>query len=141
VRGAPCNESHGGREASLDKGLVESAAEFFPKALWQRCMVHFYRNVFSHVPASKLREVVLLLKAIHAHTVTPPSAGKVIARLHRHEARQGGRTGRDGHARDLAYYTFPEEHWRRIRTNNPLDRIMREIRRRTRWPTKRYLEM
>ena len=32
----------------------------------------------------------------------------------------------------LAYYAFPEEHWRRIRTNNPLERIMREIRRRTR---------
>src|SRR6266480_6664746 len=31
-----------------------------------------------------------------------------------------------------AYYTFPEEHWRRIRTNNPLERILREIRRRTR---------
>ena len=32
----------------------------------------------------------------------------------------------------LAYYAFPEEHWRRIRTNNPLERIIREIRRRTR---------
>ncbi len=32
----------------------------------------------------------------------------------------------------LVYYAFPEEHWRRIRTNNPLERIMREIRRRTR---------
>jgi putative transposase len=32
----------------------------------------------------------------------------------------------------LAYYAFPEEHWRRIRTNNPLERILREIRRRTR---------
>ena len=67
----------------------------------------------------------------------------------------------------LAYYAFPEEHWRRIRTNNPLERIMREIRRRTRvvgafpdgnsainlaaarlrhiagtrWSTKRYLDM
>lgn len=38
-------------------GLVESAAEFFPQARWQRCMVHFYRNVFSHVPAGKLREI------------------------------------------------------------------------------------
>ena len=47
-------------------GLVESAAEFFPEARWQRCMVHFYRNVFSHVPAGKLREVALMLKAIHA---------------------------------------------------------------------------
>ena len=32
----------------------------------------------------------------------------------------------------LAYYAFPEDHWRRIRTNNPLERILREIRRRTR---------
>jgi putative transposase len=47
-------------------GLVESAAEFYPEARWQRCMVHFYRNVFSHVPAGKLRAVALMLKAIHA---------------------------------------------------------------------------
>ncbi len=32
----------------------------------------------------------------------------------------------------LTYYAFPAEHWRRIRTNNPLERILREIRRRTR---------
>src|SRR3954451_2228508 len=47
-------------------GLVESAAEFYPDARWQRCMVHFYRNVFSHVPATKVREVSPMLKAIHA---------------------------------------------------------------------------
>ena len=34
-------------------GLVESAAEFFPEADWQRCVVHWYRNVFSHVPNGK----------------------------------------------------------------------------------------
>ncbi len=70
-------------------------------------------------------------------------------------------------AETLTYYSFPEEHWRRIRTNNPLERILREIRRRTRvvgafpdgesalnlaaarlrhvagteWSTKRYLSM
>jgi putative transposase len=38
----------------------------------------------------------------------------------------------DERCRDAAYLTFPSEHWRRIRTNNPLERIMREIRRRTR---------
>src|SRR5260370_32705319 len=54
-------------------GLVESAAEFFPEARWQRCMVHFYRNVFSHVPAGRLREVALMLNAIHAHD-DPPAA-------------------------------------------------------------------
>jgi putative transposase len=38
---------------------------------------------------------------------------------------------RNGIAETLTYYSFPASHWRRIRTNNPLERIMREIRRRT----------
>jgi putative transposase len=44
-------------------GLAESAAEFFPDAAWQRCVVHWYRNVFSHVPATKVREIAAMLKA------------------------------------------------------------------------------
>ena len=48
------------------RGLMESAAEYLPEARWQRCMVHFYRNVFSHVPTTKVREVSHMLKAIHA---------------------------------------------------------------------------
>ena len=47
-------------------GLAESAAEFFPDAVWQRCVVHWYRNIFSHVPATKVREIAAMLKAIHA---------------------------------------------------------------------------
>jgi hypothetical protein len=38
-------------------GLAESAAEFFPEAGWQRCVVHWYRNIFSHVPSTKVREI------------------------------------------------------------------------------------
>src|SRR5258708_996742 len=48
-------------------------------------MVHFYRNVFSHVPAGKLREVALMLKAIHAQedlAAAQRKAGEVVARLH-----------------------------------------------------------
>jgi putative transposase len=48
------------------RGLLESAAEYLPGARWQRCMVHFYRNVFSHVPTTKVRDVSHMLKAIHA---------------------------------------------------------------------------
>ena len=47
-------------------GHYESAAEFYPDAGWQRCTVHWYRNIFSHVPAAKMREVADMLKAIHA---------------------------------------------------------------------------
>src|ERR1700749_794815 len=48
------------------RGLTESAAEYLPEARWRRCMVHFYRNVFSHVPSTKVRELSHMLKAIHA---------------------------------------------------------------------------
>ena len=44
-------------------GLVESLGEFYPEALWQRCTVHFYRNVWTAVPTSKGKEVAAMLKA------------------------------------------------------------------------------
>ena len=47
-------------------GLKESVADYYPEAQWQRCMVHFYRNVFSHAPNAKVKEVARMLKAIHA---------------------------------------------------------------------------
>ena len=47
-------------------GLIESLGEFYPKASWQRCIVHFYRNVFTVVPKGKVKEVAAMLKAIHA---------------------------------------------------------------------------
>ena len=151
-------------------GLVESAAEFYPEARWQRCMVHFYRNVFSHVPAGKLRAVALMLKVIHAQESLEAArrkATEVVARLCELRLVKAAELVETAVPETLAYYAFPEEHWRRIRTNNPLERIMREIRRRTRavgafpdgnsalnlaaarlrhiagtrWSTKRYLNM
>jgi len=47
-------------------GLVEAAEEVLPHTDWQRCVVHWYRNVFSHVPNPKVAEVARMLKAIHA---------------------------------------------------------------------------
>jgi len=116
-------------------GLVESASEFFPDTRWQRCVVHWYRNVFSHVPAGKMREVALMLKAIHASESRPAAHKKaleVIARLREMRLARAAEIAERGVEETLDYYAFPEEHWRRIRTNNPLERIMREIRRRTR---------
>ena len=39
-------------------GLIESVAASYPEARWQRCVVHFYRNVFSHVPSTKVRKIL-----------------------------------------------------------------------------------
>jgi len=116
-------------------GLVESIGEFFPDARWQRCTVHFYRNVFSVVPRGRMKEVSMMLKAIHAQEDYAEAQKKALAvadKLDQMKLRKAAEKVRDGAVETLSYYHFPREHWRQIRTNNPLERIMREIRRRSR---------
>ena len=116
-------------------GLVESMGDFFPKAKWQRCIVHFYRNVFTVVPRGKVKSVARMLKAIHASEdkqAAREKAEAVIKKLTSQKLAQAARIVREGIAETLSYYDFPDAHWRRIRTNNPLERILREVRRRTR---------
>jgi putative transposase len=133
-------------------------------------MVHFYRNVFSHVPATKVRDVSQMLKAIHAQECREAADRKARAIVEALRAAKMG-TAADLVERSvsetLSYYAFPDIHWHKIRTNNALERIMREIRRRTRvvgafpdgqsclnlaaarlryiaasaWSTKRYMNM
>jgi len=117
------------------RGLVDSAAEYLPEAAWQRCVAHFYRNVFSHVPATKVREVSHRLKAIHAQESRDTAEQKavtIIADLRAGKMSKAADILEQAVQETLTYYTFPDIHWQKIRTNNPLERIMREIRRRTR---------
>ena len=116
-------------------GLVESMADFFPTAKWQRCIVHFYRNVFTLVPKGKVKSVARMLKAIHASEDKQAALEKaetVIEKLKAQKLNKAAQIVRDGINDTIAYYDFPDAHWRRIRTNNPLERILREVRRRTR---------
>lgn len=151
-------------------GLVESIGDFYPEALWQRCVVHFYRNVFSHVPRGRVREVSLMLKAIHASEskeVARAKAREVIKKLKEMRLGSAAKWVEENIEETLGYYGFPSSHWRRIRTNNPMERIIKEIRRRsrvvgafpdgqsalmlcaarlrhisgTRWGSRRYLDM
>ena len=117
------------------RGLVESVTDYLPEARWQRCMVHFYRNVFSHVPSAKMREVSHMLKAIHAQESRQAAQDKaeaVVAELRRQRMTKAATLVEESIAETLTYYAFPDIHWRKIRTDNPLERIMKEIRRRTR---------
>ena len=116
-------------------GLVECLGDFFPEARWQRCIVHFYRNVFTVVPKGKVKEVVTMLKAIHAQEDRREAVAKLKAvakKLRGMKLAKAAELIEEGGEETLSYYSFPSEHWRRIRTNNPMERIMREIRRRTR---------
>lgn len=116
-------------------GLVESLVDFYPKAKWQRCVVHFYKNVFTIVPKSKVKDVAAMLKAIHAQEDREAAEEKIIAvvkKLKGMRLNKAARLLEQGAAETLSYYAFPSQHWRSLRTNNPLERLMREIRRRTR---------
>ena len=116
-------------------GLVESLAEYYPEAQWQRCTVHFYRNVFTNVPSTKVKEVAAMLKAIHAQEdrqAALEKAAAVIEKLKGMKLATAAKTVEEGIRETLTYTSFPREHWRKLRTNNPMERIMREIRRRTR---------
>ena len=116
-------------------GLSESVGDFYPEAKWQRCIVHFYRNVFSVVPRGKVKHVAMMLKAIHAsedHEAAREKASAVIKKLKAQKLSQAAKKVKESIHETLTYYDFPDAHWRRIRTNNPLERILREVRRRTR---------
>ena len=151
-------------------GLIESLHDFYPTARWQRCTVHFYRNVFTVVPRGKVKHVAMMLKAIHASEdlqAARDKAKSVIQKLKEMKLPKAAKKVEDSIEETLTYYYFPSAHWRRIRTNNPLERILREVRRRTRvvgafpdgnsalmlvaarlrhiagtkWGTRRYLDM
>jgi len=115
-------------------GLIESVAEYYPEADWQRCTVHFYRNVFSHVPRNKTREVAAMLKAIHAQESREAAEAKAANVVEQLKAMRLGKAAdlvASKIAETLTYYAYPPTHWIKLRTNNPMERIMREIRRRT----------
>jgi transposase-like protein len=115
-------------------GLAEAAAECFPEADWQRCTVHFYRNVFSHVPRAKVRMVAAMLKAIHAQESRAAALDKaqdVIGKLKAMKLGAAAKLVEESIEETLTYYAFPSQHWLKIRTNNPMERLLREARRRT----------
>jgi transposase-like protein len=151
-------------------GMVEAIGQVFGNVKYQRCTVHFYRNVFSSVPNSKVKEVAKMLKAIHAQedkAAAVEKAKAVEAKLRKMKLTKAADTVANGVKETLTYMDFPAEHWTRIRTNNVLERINREIKRRTKvvgtfpdgesalmlvcarlrhitssvWGTKRYLNM
>lgn len=115
-------------------GLIEAMAEVFPRARYQRCIVHFYRNVFSVVPRKKVKEVSAMLKAIHAQEdkeAALKKIGDIIEKLKDLKLNEAAGKVETAAYETLTYMDFPREHWRRIRTNNAMERLNREIRRRT----------
>lgn len=114
-------------------GLVEALGETFPDADWQRCTVHWYRNVFSQVPREKVKDVAAMLKAIHAQEDRDSARRKaqdVVEKLRTMRLGKAATVVAEGAEETFSYYSFPREHWLKLRTNNPMERTLKEVRRR-----------
>ena len=115
-------------------GMLETIPEVFPDAKYQRCTVHFYRNIFSATPRKCMKEVAMMLKAIHAQECKEAArekAKQVAAKLREMKLSSAAKKLEDGIDETLSYMDFPSQHWSRIRTNNTIERLNREIKRRT----------
>jgi putative transposase len=116
-------------------GLVESIHDVYPEADWQWCMIHFMRDVFTAVPRTRGKEVAAMLKAIYAQENRKSAQDKaeaVAVRLDEMRLSKAADIVRNVIGDTLTFYDYPSEHRIRIRTNNMLERMNREIRRRTR---------
>ena len=116
-------------------GMLETLNEVFPESRYQRCMVHFYRNVFSVVPRGKIRAVSMLLKAVHSQESKESARAKaqeVSRKLREMRLPLAAKKVDTGIEETLTFMEYPSEHWSRIRTNNMLERVNRELKRRTR---------
>ncbi len=114
-------------------GLVDAIAATLPGAGWQRCRTHFMRNLLTRVPKSAQSFVATMVRTIFAQ----PDAATVLEQ----HARIGDQLQTrfpeaaallEEAAPDLLAFTaFPKEHWRQLWSNNSLERLNKEIRRRT----------
>ena len=153
-------------------GLVSTVNGMLPKARYQRCMVHFMRNVLSKTPPSHREWASAALKAVFAMESRESAlakAGQIATEMESRKLKAAANCLREGIGETTTYLLpeFPDGHRRRIRTNNMIERLNREIRRRTRvvgsfpdgdsalmlvcariryvtaneWSTRRYLDM
>ena len=116
-------------------GLHGIIGDFFPDAKWQRCVVHWYRNAFTMSPWKHVKSIAAMLKAIHAQEDREAAREKatlVAEKLRKMNLNKVAEFVKSTVEETLSYMDFPYEHWTRLRTNNALERIMKEIRRRTR---------
>jgi transposase-like protein len=116
-------------------GLVETLAEFYPEAKWQRCMVHWYRNLNSKLPLKHVKQVMAMAKALHAQESKAAAERKkdeVTRTLREMRLEAAARFIEESFDEVMTYHNFPAEHRKKIRSNNMLERVNREVRRRTR---------
>jgi len=116
------------------EGLKAAICAVLPGATWQRCRTHFARNLHTKVPKAAQPMVSALLRTIFEQpdaASTRAQHGRVVEQLHSLKLTDAAGMLTDATDELLAFSAFPAEHWRQIRSNNPQERLNKEIRRRT----------
>ena len=116
------------------EGIKTAVASELPGVKWQRCVVHFERNVLSHVPASSMAEVTQDLKTIFKvrRKQTALALAEEFVELYGKRFPKAVSVFEAGIGDALTHLSFPGSHHARIRTTNMLERLFKEIKRRTR---------
>ena len=114
-------------------GLVHAVAATLPGAAWQRCRTHFMRNLLTRVPKGAQSFVATMVRSIFAQPdidSVHDQQRRIVAQL---EARfpEAAALLEEAGPEILAFTGFPKEHWRQLWSNNSLERLNKEIRRRT----------
>jgi putative transposase len=116
------------------EGIKAAVAGELPGTRWQRCVVHFERNVLSHVPASEMSEVAGDLKAVFKvrREKTARALAEEFVELYGKRFPKAVSVFEAGIGEALTYLSFPGSHHAKLRTTNMLERLFKEIKRRTR---------
>jgi putative transposase len=116
------------------EGIKAAVSGELPGAGWQRCVVHFERNVLSHVPASEMSEVADDLKAIFKvrREKTARTLAEEFGEFYGKRFPKAVSVFEAGIEEALAYLSFPGSHHAKLRTTNMLERLFKEVKRRTR---------
>lgn len=119
------SDAHSGLTAAIRKG--------FPGASWQRCKVHFMRNILAHISHKEKNAFAQQLKSIWLAPTRELACRQAqeLCQLYEHRFPKAIRCLEDGLEDSLAFYAFPQLDSRKISSTNLLERLNREIRRRT----------
>ncbi len=114
-------------------GLVDAIAATLPGAAWQRCRTHFMRNLLTRVPKSAQGFVATMVRTIFAQPDTDMVREQHCRIVDQLATRfpEAAALLEEAETDLLAFTAFPKEHWRQLWSNNSLERLNKEIRRRT----------
>lgn len=115
------------------EGLKAAIQHVLTNATWQRCRVHFMRNVLAHIPKGSKSMVAAALRTIFAQPDREAAGEQLVEVVKAMRDRWPKAADLVEAAEDdvLAYMSFPQEHWTRIYSTNPLERVNKEVKRRT----------